>query len=348
MQRMRPQRLITITLLFWSAILVYAQPAWPPVGTAGKDFNVKDAKGKKQGLWYRTYQNGVLYYSGEFVDDKPKPKSTFRYYYESGSLMSVHKFREDHNIVDAEIYFEKGGLQAKGKYFKQLKDSLWLFYDEKQRLVSEEMFLSDMRSGTTKIYYPDGKLMHIGEYKADKLHGAFTEYFPDQKKKTEGVCAEGLYQGKVIQYQTNGLKLTEGKYLNGVKEGEWLHYLENGKLQMQVLYKNGVQTKEVRHNGDFVDHYESGIPKLEITFEDGLEEGPFKEYYDQGEWQREQKPAEGPDSPLEWTEKLVNRQVSREGEYKGGKLHGDIVYYTTDGRIQKTETYENGVLVNTR
>lgn len=341
---MKPNTLILLILLLSNALLL-AQPTWPPQGKAGVDFNIKDSKGQKQGLWYRSYENGDLYYSGTFKDNKPASGATFYYYFEGGELMSIHKFRSDPSLVDAEIYFKTGQLQGKGKYLNQKKDSIWSFFDEKHHLISEEMFVNDLREGKTRIYYTDGKLMHDGEYKADQMHGSFVEYFPDHKKRAEGTCLDGLYEGKVTQYLSNGLKLSEGKYIKGIKEGEWLFYLENGKLELQALYRGGTKTKEVRHNGDFLDYYPSGIPKLDITYKNGLAEGPFKEFYDKGEFMKEQKPAEGPESTMEWVEKLGGTQIMREGEYKGGELSGDVVYYTIDGIIEKKETYENGVFI---
>jgi antitoxin component YwqK of YwqJK toxin-antitoxin module len=340
------------TILLYVLILVplftSAQPAWPPVGKAGTDYNVNNAKSQKQGLWYRTYAEGGLYYAGYFQDGKPQAGSTMWYFYQGGQLMAVHTFRSNIDIVDAVTYFKNGALQSRGKYLQQKKDSTWEFYTESGYLTSREDFAKDMRNGNVLIFYPDGRVMHEGKYTDDKLNGSVKEYFPDGTPKLQGSCVNDMYDGKVVQYQKNGLKLSEGSYAAGVKQGEWLFYLENGKLQMQVLYDKGKSKKEVRHNGDFIDYYDSGIPSLEITYRDGEKHGIFTEYYDQGEWIKEQKPAEEPGSPIEWTEKLVKRQIKVQGEYKMGKMVGDVVYFGEEGRLLKTETYENGVLTETK
>lgn len=339
---------VLILALLQASLFCLAQPAWPPAGKAGTDFNVSDAKSRKQGLWYRTYSEGGLYYVGYFLDGKPKPGSTMWYYYQGGQLMAIHRFRDNPDIVDAETYFKSGALQSSGKYVQQKKDSIWTFQAEAGYVTSVEEYKNDMRNGKVQIFYPDGKIMHEGVYVDDKLNGSIKEYFPSGKVKLEGSCVNDMYEGKMLFYQENGLKQSEGKYAAGVKQGEWLFYLDNGKLQMQVLYDAGQVKKEVRHNGDFIDYFESGIPSLEITYRDGEKHGIFTEYYDQGEWVREQVPAEAPGSPIEWTEKLVKRQIKVQGEYKMGKLTGDVVYYNEEGHLVKTETYENGELTETR
>ena len=47
-----------------------ADDAWP-IGTFGEDYNVADAEGFRHGPWVRVYEDGGLYYVGEFRHGMP-------------------------------------------------------------------------------------------------------------------------------------------------------------------------------------------------------------------------------------------------------------------------------------
>jgi antitoxin component YwqK of YwqJK toxin-antitoxin module len=49
--------------------------------------NQTDKKGKKQGLWRKNYDDGIIRYEGSFKDDQPD--GIFRYYNELGKIKMV-------------------------------------------------------------------------------------------------------------------------------------------------------------------------------------------------------------------------------------------------------------------
>lgn len=335
-----------ILLLAVSTRLI-AQPEWPPIGEIGQDYNQLDSKGMKQGLWYRTYSDGGLYYSGYFSNDKPEPKSTLYYYYDNGRLMAKHEFRQDNKVVDAEHFFKSGKLQSKGKYLNQKKDSIWSFYDEKGILRSIDSYRADSLDGLSIIYFPSGKVLKKQTYDFGTPIGEWTEFYEDGKTRTAGIWKNGKYHGDFQFFFANGNKEATGKYVNGMKDGQWLYYTSNGKLEMQVLYEMGEQKKAVRHNGDHIEYYPSGIPKIECSYKDGQLDGIYTEYYDKGEWIREQQPISEPGMQIEFIEKLIKRQPSKECEYVNGKLKGEVLYFDENGDLSKKELYENGLLIDT-
>ena len=52
-----------------------------------------------------------------------------------------------------------------------------------------------------------------------------------------------------------------------------------------------------------------------------------------------------PGAIMEFKEKLINQQPSKECEYVNGKLKGEVLYYSPNGELLKTELYENGELI---
>jgi len=334
-------------LLLSISFIVGAQPEWPPVGKIGQDYNQLDADGKKQGLWYRTYSDGGLYYSGYFKNDKPQPNSKLYYYQDNGKLMAIHSFRENNQIVDARHFFKNGKIQSTGKYLNQKKDSIWNFYDEKGILRSMDSYKLDSLDGNSIIYYPSGGVLKNQSYSNGTPIGKWFELYEDGKTRTSGNWKNGKYDGDFVFYHSNGNKEASGKYLAGIKDGQWLYYTSNGKLEMQVLYEKGEQIKAVRHNGDHIEYYPSGIPRIECSYKDGELDGLYTEYYDEGEWIREQQPINEPGMQIEFIEKLINRQASKECEYVNGKLKGEVLYFDLNGTLLKKEYFENGELKET-
>ncbi|NNE54947.1 MAG: hypothetical protein HKN32_02925, partial [Flavobacteriales bacterium] len=135
-----------------------------------------------------------------------------------------------------------------------------------------------------------------------------------------------------------------GEYVNGVKDGIWITFLSDGKIERTIKYDMGTKVSEKLENGVLEEYWDNAIPKATYEYKDGKLHGPFTEWYDQGEWVR--RPTEGPERELgyQFKEELEGTQISREGDYRNGKLDGEITYYDEDGRIIKIEIYAEGEL----
>jgi len=135
---------------------------------------------------------------------------------------------------------------------------------------------------------------------------------------------------------------------NGVAVGEWRFYLPNGLVEYKILYDDsGKEIKRKFENGEQEEFYESGIPKSYYEYKNGKKHGPFQEFYNKGDYIRREIMPEAQGESIEWKETLENTQVKVEGEYRNGNLVGEVIYSTEDGRIEKTEVYELGVLIET-
>lgn len=328
---------------------------WPQ-GEAGKDYNVKDTKGKKQGPWIRIHQGTKnLYYRGQFKDNVPT--GVFEFYYETGELYSKVDHVQDTTINDVILYHPDGTtMMSQGRYlglkvdglWKRRKQGLWKFYDEQGTLRTEENYHHDVLMGQSKHFHPDGAPLSDHLYVDGKKQGPFTEWFDNGKIKATGSYVNDQLDGSFVLYRATGKKEAEGKYANGLKTGRWISYTSNGSIEMQVLYEEGKEVNRRYENGEFTEYYPSGIPKSRYTYSGGQKDGPFIEWYDIGTY--EMVPAEPGDAEMgiAQRQKLTGTKIKCEGDYLNDVQEGEIKYYDERGLLTKTEVWQDGKLLSTK
>lgn len=349
---------LTGFFLIFSFMLLAQKPGhvWPE-GEAGKDYNMVDAKGKRQGPWIRVYGNNpkALLYKGQFKDGNPE--GVWEWYYPTGEIMTVMTHVKGEEITDNINYYEDGITKmSEGRFVvktvggkpKRCREGAWKLYSKTGSVLAEENYKDSILDGVCKYYYPSGKLVSIYPYTMGERNGPFVEYYENGKKMREGTYKAGSWDGPFVSFYENGMKEMEGKYVKGVLDGSWRHYTPKGLVEMQVLYDKGTVVKKKYENGTFEDHYDSGIPKSEYSYSDGELDGPFTEWYDQGSFIQVPTSKEDQEMGVMYREKLDGTQIKRQGDYSNGKLEGEVIYYTEKGLIEKIEVYEDGVLVKTK
>ena len=317
---------------------------WPPSGEDNVDYFLNSkTKPKENGLHYRTYQNGLPYYAGKFKDGKPEPLSDM-YYYDferERRVTTVHHFGENPEEVTAENFFPSGKIKAEGRYIRQKKEGPWTFYDTEGWTKTIEEFHLDSLHGVSKLFYPSGKQLRQTNYNNGTAEGEFVEWYEDGRIQKKGNYLHDILHGKYVQNFPSGNKEVQGQYTNGLMHGIWIIFLQDGNIELTSKYVNGSKSWEKWENGTFREEYDSGLTKAEFMYEDGKKNGPFTEWYDQGEWIRE--PYDDPKGlGYQFREVLIGTQVEREGDYIDDKLDGPVTYYNEHGLITKTEHYENG------
>lgn len=343
----------------WIAFLLVAQcvafpslsqHAWPPVGELAVDYLLNDrTTPKPDGLHYRTYDNGNLYYSGEFLDGKPKPGSHFWWYDfdTDGLLKEQHIMGASPSDIEAIKYDADGHKRGQGAYFNRKKTGEWQFWDENGLLRSTQEFKEDLPHGSCVTYYESGQVLKEEVYQDGIQNGPFTEYFKRGKAKAKGHFTNGQFDGPFELFFETGASEVRGMYVSGLKDGTWIMFNQDGSMQVVTNFKLGEKVSEQRQNGGFLDYFESGIPSDSLVYENGVLNGPFIEYHEKGEWIREPLDPNAGGMALEFRERLVGRQIKREGDYLDGKLEGELFIYSEDGRLLRTEHYVNGELVDT-
>lgn len=306
--------------------------------------NKTDKKGQKQGLWEKHYENGNLMYSAEFKDDKPIGELR-RYYEEDGSLQAIIHYTPDRKARAKIFYPETGTLLAEGNYVNQKKDSVWFFYSPDSVLTSKETYRNDLKHGLSTIYFRTGQITEKAMYQDGVQHGIWEQYFEDGTPKLKANVYQGeSYEGEYISYYEDGKKMIQGSYKNGEKESSWYHYNPDGSIEIIYVYRAGKLQNEHPQNGVFTDYFPDDIKKSEYTYKDGKKHGPFKEFYPMGEWKTEEVTDEfGNSYPVQ---KLHGTQIKREGKYRNGELHGEVVTYHESGKVKERDTYDMGEVVD--
>lgn len=319
---------------------------WPK-GEAGIDFNVKNAKGQKDGLWIRTYEGSTnLFSKGTFKKDVPI--GVWEKYYLSGELQSIQTHLGK-DSVQAQIFHTDGKtLMAKGLFVKKKKEGNWKMYEPNGILKNDENYTDSILNGACKYFFASGNLWKTLIYKQGIPNGPFTEYFENGKKRSEGTYLLDEKDGEYKAWFENGNPESSGKFVKGQMEGNWYYYNKDGSVQVAILYKLGKETKRKYQNGTIKENYDSGIPKSEYTYEDAKKDGPFTEWYDKGEYVLVEP--EDPELKNKGYQKLELQgiQMKVQGDYVNDKYEGDVIYYFEDGRIEKIEEWLNGELVKTK
>ena len=202
---------VLLLCLIFSPILLFGQ------------INQKDAKGRKQGVWSKTYpRSKAVEYTGQFKDDKPV--GTFTYYY----ISSKKKAEITHDAATgrsvATFYHETGGVMSKGIYRNLKKDSIWLNYTPSGRLSTSETYKNDVLDGKLIMYY-------LPEDASDRSLIVSATY----------MYSKGLRDGECVEYFLNGTVKMKGAYKSDKKNGVWETYHANGQKMNLLRYKDGAQ-----------------------------------------------------------------------------------------------------------
>lgn len=305
--------------------------------------NETDAQGRKQGPWVKTYEGtSDVRYTGQFKDDKPV--GTFKYYHEGGQLSAEMRFAQG-GVSRCVNFHDNGQKMAEGKYVQeQQKDSIWNYYDRNGALRKVEQYQGGKLHGLTVAYYANGQEAQRIHWQRGVEEGEWQEFFEDGNPKIQGRYSNGEPEGENLYYYSNGKVEIRGQWRNGNRDGNWKYYNEDGSVQLQVLYADGQFVKEKKENGVFKEYFRNEKLKSEHTYSNGMRHGPFKEYYDSGEWVIEDRP-EGPKGePADKVRVLKGQQVMRSGNYKNDELHGEVKYFFDNGRLEKVEMYSEGTL----
>jgi len=351
---------MTLRNLFLSLIIMllaelgYAQKPGSvmPSGTSSVDYNVKDQKGRKQGLWYRQdSKSKMLYYKGQFKDNVPYGEFTF--FYQDGEISSLINHVQDTIINDFTGFHPNGKTKmAEGRYlgstmngeWLRRKHGIWKFYDLSGVLRTEENYQHDKIHGVSRTYFGSGQLLGETTYINGIKDGPFLEWYENGQKKTEATYKNDVLEGNMAMYSDKGKREAEGSYINGLKHGRWVSYLPTGSVEMQLKYELGKEVTRRYENGTFMEYYPSSIPKHEYTYEQGKKDGPFTEWYDLGDLVKIPTTPEEQAMGIMERQKIENRKVKMEGNYLNDHLEGEIKYYDEKARMVRKEVWADGIL----
>jgi antitoxin component YwqK of YwqJK toxin-antitoxin module len=328
-------RLLIFLLLCLPA---YVSPA------QSSELNTTDAKGRKQGAWAKSWDNGKLRYQGQFKDDLPQGE--FRHYDEEGQLTTIQNYEGDGGTSQARHLHPDGNTMAEGRYVGQQKAGEWRYYDAQGRLRRVENYHDGAFHGEVIIYYGSGRVAEKDEFQKGKLHGPSRSWFENGILRSEETYVNGVMEGKTLLNYPSGKKELEGSMKNGQRHGTWFHFNPDGSVHVKLLYANGKLKQEFRENGTFREYFGDERPRSEITYKNGKREGPFVEYHDNGRWVIKNIPSDPVSGAKADVERELQGQTKKlDGTYKNDQLHGEVKEYDEKGKLVKVTRYDSGVVL---
>ncbi|MCB0480121.1 MAG: hypothetical protein KDC83_01755 [Flavobacteriales bacterium] len=204
--------------------------------TNAQEINQMDAMGRKQGVWSKTYPDGVKRYTGQFKNDKPI--GTFTYYNEDGDLSSTIKNFGD--SASAIYYHVNGNVIAEGKYYLQKRTGIWKHFDADGDISSQEMYADGKKNGPARIYFKDGKIAKELNYQMGTMSGDCIEFFPSGSVKSKFRYVDDKIEGPIEHYYNDERIWIKGYYTNNMRDKIWSYYKQEGGIDYFEIYDLGV------------------------------------------------------------------------------------------------------------
>ena len=199
------------------------------------------------------------------VDTSGFYQGEWRFYYPSGKLRAIGKYKDDKKIEKWLYYYESQVLQQEGEYNNGLPIKQWKWYHENKQLKRDEFYVKGLAEGESIEYDSTGVVVvkgnyiaglkegqwylkvgdhtETGEYINDLQHGKWIHKYDDGKTAFEGEFINGIPIGKHKYYHPNGIVRLEGKFEMGRKEGDWIRKNEKGIETIRITYKNDIEIK---------------------------------------------------------------------------------------------------------
>ena len=275
------------------------------------------------------YDNFSVRLEGIFKDDKKN--GYFKDYDENGSLLSVKKFINDIEQVEAQEltslklktdYYPSGQVKTVASYNGDVAEGVRREYNEEGKIKAGYIFTKGAltgegivdeegnKQGDWKEYYTDGTLRSVGSYTKGKAVGNWKYYFENVKLESEG-------------------KFTK----TGLLDGTWRWYFEDGSIRRVQSYIAGME------DGEYEEHDETARQIVKGQFVEGYEEGDW--VFDFGNY-RELGSYKGGTRFGKWKSYYTDGTLKFEGEYIDDNLNGKINWYWPSGKLKDQGNYVNG------
>lgn len=190
--------------------------------------------------------------------------------------------------------------------------------------------------GPVEVLYKDSTVKQMTYHlKGGKMHGEYCSYDEKGVLIQKANYFEGEITGEVTQYTPEGKLSSKFTMLKGKLDGVLYAYTD-GILTAEMTYKNGVL------NGPFVSYHQVGGKSLEALYIMGKLEGPFVTYAITGKKVREMSYKEGKPAGECIDYYDDGTTVRAKYFYLEGQIEGLYTEYHKNGVISKKQGYKGG------
>lgn len=196
------------------------------------------------------------------------------------------------------------------------------------------------KQGAWKKKDEQGSVVYVGQFKDDKPYGVFTYFDTEGRKMTEMNFLNGGAIAYAKMYYIDGKLQAEGKYVSQQKDSLWKFYNVDGLFLSEENWVKG------KKEGKAVVYHPGTKQAASITiFKNGLEEGPYVEYYLDGQKKMEATYIAGNlEGTATWY--YTDGRINIIGAFQHAVKHGKWTYYDADGKIKGTETWNLGKMTS--
>lgn len=183
-------------------------------------------------------------------------------------------------------------------------------------------------------YYPDGTVKAVSEFLDGVLHGSCKEFYPNGMMREISSWKKGQKRGRCATFFENG-QLKELGFLVGIEsyDGIYLEFYENGVLKMQASFADGIE------HGPFRGRFKNGIVSEEGTYCHGKLDGEYRIYYDNGQL-KEKIDCYCGQYDGDYIIYYPNGQIKEQAEFLDDMRDGVRCTYYEDGTPKSQATYK--------
>lgn len=336
--------------------------------------------GKPDGYWKTYSLNGILKSEGNRKDFQldsvwrfysEQGKLAFEFNYSEGKKNGAKKtFDTKVGALVISESFENDVKQGNTtQYYKPQKQADSTFGPVKVKKIIP--FIAGKEEGQGYELSPDSTIITLTQYKmgfiqkeekvnrrdeAGLKQGSWKTFYPSGVVKTEVTFSDDKMNGYLKEYSANGSLSNTTKYINGVLQTNAPElanldvktaYHEGGTVKFTGTYRDGVAEgihREFSPEGKviaakvYVDGYLTGEGILDTA---GRQQGPWKEYHQNGELKSEGEYLDGRRIG-DWTFFHSNKKLEQKGKYdKKGRAQGPWKWYYESGNLLREENYRN-------
>lgn len=318
---------------------------WKFYGETGKlTMEINYQKAKKNGLRKTYLEKETI--TENFKDDVKQGFTT--YYYPNGKIKNLipfdnglehgiaKEFDEDSTIISITEY-RRGMVILREKMNRKdkngFKQGLWKTFWDNDKTRTEGNFINDKKNGFFKTYSNEGNLLIIEKYINDE-------------KQTDVPELRNL-EVRTDYYPDGKVKIV-ASYDNGVAEGVRREYNKDGNIAQSYIFSKGhiigkgIVDENGLKQGPWIEFYENGIKKGEGKYKDNKKTGYWKFYYKNGNIEQQglyniKGNAEG-----EWKWYFINGNELLIQNFQDGIEEGLLTEYNDTGKVITKGEYIEG------
>jgi antitoxin component YwqK of YwqJK toxin-antitoxin module len=345
------KRMLMGLLLYLLAMMATAQPEDGPTKYFFPNGKVSSegvlVNGKPEGYWRTYYDTGVLRSEGN--RRRFQLDSTWRFYAGNGVLQSEINYLADRKEGPSRRFDTTGVLISEEHYVNDLREGLARYYHPNGQVQKEVPFKAGKEEGRGYEYSADGRVVALLQYGAGMLR---------KREEINKLDAMGLRQGPWKEFHPSGKVKWEGSFVDDRRQGIFKEYDDKGNLKDMVKYDGGQvdiraqETLTVDIKRTF--HPNGKVASIGSYSRSGKREGLFKEFAMDGNisgakiYMGDQLVSEGMVNEVgalegPWVEYYADGEKRAEGSYKEGKKDGDWTFYHRGGKIEQKGRFANGL-----